>query len=67
MCLAVESNFATPGVRQTLCGTNDSQLLPLRAALTALQKEEFWAGEGEGPAEAVGVRVRQAAVGVKEP
>jgi len=53
MCLAVESNFATPGVWQRLCATKDSQLLPFRAGLTVLKKkkkkEEFQAGEEEGP------------------
>lgn len=49
MCLAVESNFATPGAWQRLCTTKDSQLLPLSAGFTALKKEEFQAGEEEGP------------------
>lgn len=34
---------------QRLCGTKDPQLLPLSAGLTALKKEEFKAGEAEGP------------------
>lgn len=49
MCLAVESNLAAPGVWQGLCGTKDSQLLPLGAGLTALKKEGFQAGEVQGP------------------
>ena len=68
MCLAVESNFATPGVWQRLCATKDSQLLPFRAGLTALKKkknEEFQAGRKRGLPEAVGPKDRQAAVTMK--
>ena len=52
MCLAVESNFATPGVWQRLCATKDSQLLPFRAGLTALKKKKkrgIPGREEEGP------------------
>lgn len=59
MYLAVESNFVTPGGWQRLCGTKDSQLLPLRAGLPALKKEEFQAGELRGLREAVGLKGRQ--------
>lgn len=58
MCLAVESNFATWECGRPCVEQNDSQLLPLHAGLTALNKEELQAGEGAGLAE-LGVRVRR--------
>jgi hypothetical protein len=51
MCLAVESNSATPGAWQRLCGTKDPQLLPLSAGLTALKKENSRQERQRGPLE----------------
>lgn len=70
MCLAVESNFATPGVWQRLCATKDSQLLPFRAGLTVLKKKKKKRRNSRqerkrGLPEAVGPKDRQAAVAVK--
>lgn len=66
MCLAVESNFATPGVWQRLCTTKDSQLLPFSTALKKKKKKRNSRQERKrGLPEAAGPKDRQAAVCVK--